>query len=254
GTAGFFSKDAIIEAVKASHTPGALWGYYACLTGVFVTALYSFRLVFLVFHGEPRMDDETRSHVHETPIVVWGPLVALAIPSVIIGAIAIEPMLFGDYFGRSIFVASDHDVLAHMRENFHGVAGFVWHGVLQPPFWFAAAGVVTAWFFYLKRPDLPRRIVDRVSLVHQILVNKYGFDTFNDWFFAGGARQTGKVLWQVGDVRLIDGVLVDGSAKMVGWWSGVIRKIQSGYLYHYAFAMIIGLLALLAIFVHGIAR
>ena len=254
GTAGFFSKDAIIEAVKASHTPGALWGYYACLTGVFVTALYSFRLVFLVFHGEPRMDDETRSHVHETPIVVWGPLVALAIPSVIIGAIAIEPMLFGDYFDRSIFVASDHDVLAHMRENFHGVAGFVWHGVLQPPFWLAAAGVVTAWFFYLKRPNLPRRIVDRVSLVHQILVNKYGFDTFNDWFFAGGARQTGKVLWQVGDVRLIDGVLVDGSAKMVGWWSGVIRKIQSGYLYHYAFAMIIGLLALLAIFVHGIAR
>jgi NADH-quinone oxidoreductase subunit L len=252
GTAGFFSKDAIIEAVKASHTPGALWGYYACLVGVFITALYSFRLVFLVFHGEPRMDDETRSHVHETPPVVWGPLVALAIPSIIIGAIAIEPMLFGDYFGQSIVVAAEHDVLAHMRDNFHGVLGFVWHGMLQLPFWFAAAGVATGWFCYLKRPDLPQRIVDRISPVHQILVNKYGLDTFSDWFFAGGARQTGKVLWQVGDVGLIDGILVDGSAKMVGWWSGIIRKIQSGYLYHYAFAMILGLLALLAIFVHGI--
>lgn len=254
GTAGFFSKDAIIEAVKASHTPGAEWGYYACLIGVFITALYSFRLVFLVFHGESRMDEETRSHVHETPAVVWGPLVALAIPSIVIGAIAIEPMLFGDYFGQSIVVAADHNVLVHMAENYHGVLGFVWHGMLQLPFWFAMAGVLTAWFFYLKRPDLPRRIVDRISVVHRILVNKYGLDTFNDWFFAGGARQTGKVLWQVGDVGLIDGILVDGSAKMVGWWSGVIRKIQSGYLYHYAFAMIIGLLALLAIFVHGIAR
>ena len=253
GTAGFFSKDAIIEAVHASTTPGAIWGYRACLVGVFITALYSFRLMFLVFHGEPRMDQHTREHVHETPAVVWGPLVALAIPSVIIGAIAIGPMLFGDYFGASIFVAPEHDVLARVGEGYHGVLGFVGHGMLQPPFWLAMAGVFVAWYCYLRRPDLPRRIAERTSLVHQMLVNKYGFDTFYNWFFAGGATRTGRMLWQVGDVALIDGLMVNGSAKLVGWGSSVIRHIQSGYLYHYAFAMILGLLVLLAIFVHGLA-
>ena len=251
GTAGFFSKDAIIEAVHASQTPGATLGYLACLVGVFITALYSFRLVFLVFHGEPRMDEHTREHVHETPAVVWGPLVALAIPSLVIGAIGIGPMLFGDYFGTSIFVDPDRDVLGHMAGDFHGVAGFIWHGMLQPPFWLAMAGVAVAWYFYLRRPDLPHRIAERSGVLYNILVNKYGVDTFNDWFFAGGARGTGRVFWQVGDVALIDGLVVNGSAKMVGWWSGVIRRVQSGYLYHYAFAMIIGLLALLAVFVHG---
>jgi NADH-quinone oxidoreductase subunit L len=182
---------------------------------------------------------------------VWGPLVALAIPSVIIGAIAIEPMLFGGYFGASIVVDSDRDVLAYMAEDYHGVIGFIWRGMLQWPFVFAMAGVGTAWYLYLKRPDLPHRIADRETLVHQMLVNKYGFDTFNDWFFAGGARGTGRMLWQIGDVGIIDGALVNGSAKMVRWWSGIMRHIQSGYLYHYAFAMILGLLALLAIFVHG---
>ena len=253
GTAGFFSKDAIIEAVHASTTPGATIGYLACLVGVFITALYSFRLVFLVFHGETRMDDHTRDQVHETSAVVWGPLVALAIPSVLIGAIAIEPMLFGDYFGASIFVDPDHDVLTKVGAEYRGVFSFIWHGLWQKPFWFAAAGVLVAWYLYIRRPDLPRRIAERTSLVHKMLVNKYGFDTFNDWFFAGGARRTGRILWQVGDVGLIDGLMVNGSAKTVAWWSGVIRHIQSGYLYHYAFAMILGLLALLAIFVHGVA-
>ena len=253
GTAGFFSKDAIIEAVRASTTPGATLGYLACLVGVFITALYSFRLVFLVFHGEPRMDEHTRAHVHETPAVVWGPLVALAIPSVIIGAIAIEPMLFGDYFGSSIFVDPENDVLARVGAHYHGVVGFVAHGMLQAPFWLAMAGVLVAWYCYTRRPDIPRRIAERTSLIHRMLVNKYGFDTFNDWFFAGGARGTGRMLWQVGDVGLIDGIMVDGSAKFVGWCSGVIRHIQSGYLYHYAFAMILGLLVLLAVFVHGVA-
>ena len=251
GTAGFFSKDAIIEAVHASHTPGASLGYLACLFGVFITALYSFRLVFLVFHGEPRMDDHTREHVHETPAVVWGPLVALAVPSVVIGAIGIGPMLFGDYFGSSIFVAPNHDVIGHMAEDYHGVFGFIWHGILQPPFWLAMGGLATAWYLYLRRPDLPRRIAERTSLVYEILVNKYGFDRFNDWFFAGGARGTGRTLWQIGDVALIDGLVVNGSAKIVAWGAGVVRHVQSGYLYHYAFAMILGLLALLAVFVHG---
>jgi NADH-quinone oxidoreductase subunit L len=251
GTAGFFSKDAIIEAVKASHTPGATLGYLACLSGVFITALYSFRLVFLVFHGDTRMDEHTAEHVHETPIVVWGPLVALAIPSVLIGAIAIEPMLFGDYFGASIVVDPRHDVLAHVGEEYHGVLSYIGHGLLQMPFWLAMAGIVVAWYCYLRRPDIPRRISESASLGYRMLVNKYGFDTFYAWFFAGGAARTGRMLWQVGDVGVIDGVVVDGSAKMVGWFAGVVRRIQSGYLYHYAFAMIVGLLALLAIFVHG---
>ena len=253
GTAGFFSKDAIIEAVHASTTPGATLGYLACLAGVFITALYSFRLVFLVFHGETRMDQHTLEHVHEPSAVIWGPLVALAIPSVIIGAIAIEPMLFGDYFGQSVFVDPANDVLARVGEHYHGIAGFIGHGMLQAPFWLAMAGVLVAWYCYLRRPDIPRRIAERTSLVHRILVNKYGFDVFNDWFFAGGATRMGRLLWQVGDVRLIDGLMVNGSARIVGWWSGVIRHIQSGYLYHYAFAMILGLLVLLALFVHGVA-
>ncbi len=251
GFAGFFSKDAIIEAVHHSQTPGAHWGYLACLTGVFVTALYSFRLVFLVFYGEERFDEHTRDHLHESPKVVTGPLIALAIPSVIIGAMFIEPMLFGDYFGSSIMVRSEHDVLAELGADYHGVTGFVLHGMMQPPFWLALSGVLVAWYFYLRRPDIPRRIAESASLIHNILLEKYGFDRFNDWFFAGGARGTGRFLWRFGDAGLIDGFLVNGSAKFVGWWSQIIRQIQSGYLYHYAFAMILGLLALLAVFVHG---
>ncbi len=250
GTAGFFSKDAIIEAVKDSHTPGAIIGYYACLIGVFITALYSFRLVFLVFHGKERMDHHHREHLHESPAVVWVPLVALAVPSLVIGAIAIGPMLFGDYFGKSIVVAPEHDVLKELGAHFHGVGAFVWHGVLAPPFWLAMAGVVVAWFLYLKQPGLPSRIVGAVHPLYRLLVNKYGFDAFNDWFFAGGARGTGGILWRVGDVGLIDGLMVNGSARLVGWWAGIMRHLQTGYLYHYAFAMILGLLALLAIFVH----
>ena len=251
GTSGFFSKDAIIEAVHASTTPYASIGYYACLIGVFITALYSFRLVFLVFHGEPRMDDHTREHLHETPAVVWGPLVALAIPSLFIGGIAISSMLFGDYFGSSIYVASDNDVIGKIGADYHGVWGFILHGIGQAPFWLAMAGVITAWYLYLRRPDLPARIADRANFAYQILLSKYGFDRFNDWFFAGGARGTGNLLWQIGDVRLIDGLAVNGSAKMVGMWSQLLRHLQSGYLYHYAFAMILGLIGLLAIFVHG---
>ena len=198
------------------------------------------------------MDEHTRAHLHETSVVVWGPLVVLAIPSIIVGAIAIEPMLFGDYFGGSIFVDSENDVLVRVSEGYHGVVGFVGHGMLQAPFWLAMAGVLVAWYCYLKRPDIPHRIAERTSIVHRILINKYGFDAFNERFFAGGARSAGRMLWRVGDVELIDGIMVNGSAKFVGWWSSVMRHIQSGYLYHYAFAMILGLLVLLAVFIHGV--
>jgi NADH-quinone oxidoreductase subunit L len=251
GFAGFYSKDAILEAVKASATPGAPLAYAALLVGVFVTALYSFRLYFMVFHGKGRMDHHTEEHLHESPAVVWLPLVALAVPSVAIGAVAIGPMLFGDYFGASIHVSAEHAKgLHHMAEHFHGVWPFTLHGLQAPPFWFAMAGVATAWFLYLKAPELPGRIGAALAPVRRVLEAKYGFDAFNEWFFAGGARGTGGLFWRFGDVRLIDGLLVNGSAKLVGWCAQLMRGLQSGYLYHYAFAMIVGLLALLAVFVH----
>jgi NADH-quinone oxidoreductase subunit L len=250
GTSGFFSKDAIIEAVKASHTPGATLAYWACLSGVFITALYSFRLVFLVFHGKERMDHHTLEHLHESPAVVWVPLVALAVPSLVAGVLGAGPMLFGDYFGASIQVAKEHDVLAEMAHHWHGVVPFILHGMQQPPFFLAMSGVVVAWFLYLKQPELPARIAAAFSPIHRVLLAKYGFDRFNDWFFAGGARNTGSNLWRFGDVTVIDGWMVNGSARLVGWFSGVARQVQSGHLYHYAFAMILGLLALLGVFVH----
>ncbi|MCC6935796.1 MAG: NADH-quinone oxidoreductase subunit L, partial [Thermomicrobiales bacterium] len=253
GFAGFFSKDAIIEAVKLSHTPVSGVAYYALLAGVFVTALYSFRLYFLVFHGKGRMDHHTEEHLHESPPVVWVPLVALAVPSVVIGALAIQPMLFGDYFGSSIVVTPDHAAgMRHMAEHFHGVMQFILHGMMQPPFFLAMAGVITAWFLYMKAPALPGRIAASLRPLQHLLENKYGFDAFNERFFAGGARGTGGLLWRFGDVRLIDGLVVNGSARLVGWFSQVMRGMQSGYLYHYAFAMIVGLLALLAVFVHKV--
>ncbi len=252
GFAGFFSKDAIIEAVHHSSIPGAGLAYAAVLTGVFVTALYSFRLVFLVFHGKERFDDHAREHLHESPAVVWVPLVALAIPSVAIGIFTVGPMLFGEHFGQSIFVLPDHDVLGVMGQEYHGVLGFITHAFLQPVIYIAFAGVFVAWYCYIKRPDIPERVADSASVLYRILVDKYGFDRFNDWFFAGGARGAGRALWRGGDVTLIDGIMVNGSARTIRWWSGVIRQLQSGYLYHYAFAMILGLLVLLGIFVHRV--
>ncbi len=252
GFAGFFSKDAIIEAVAESQTWGAEIAYFAVLSGVFITALYSFRLVFMVFHGKERMDHHTQEHLHESPAVVWVPLAALAVPSLVAGYFGIGPMLFGDYFGNSIVVHKAHDVLGHMAHDFHGPLAFIVHGLQHPPFWLAIGGVFTAWFLYLRRPEIPARIAATFSVLHRILLDKYGFDRFNDWFFAGGARGTGGVFWRAGDVALIDGLLVNGSAHAVGWWAGVIRKVQTGHLYHYAFAMILGLLGLLAVFVHRV--
>ncbi len=252
GLSGFFSKDAIIEAVHHSHLPGAGIAYLAVLSGVFVTSLYSFRLLFLVFHGPERLDHHTREHLHESPAVVTGPLIVLAMPSVLIGALTIEPMLFDDYFGTSIRVAEPHDVLARM--GYHGLLGFVLHGFTSWPFVLAALGFATAWLCYLRRPDLPGWFADRFRILYGLLVRKYGFDDFNDRVFAGGARGTGRALWRWGDVGLIDGLMVNGSAQLVGWFSGIVRQVQSGYLYHYAFAMIIGLLCLLGYFVYGLGR
>jgi NADH-quinone oxidoreductase subunit L len=249
GFAGFFSKDAIIEAVHHSDRFGAGLAYWAVLLGVFITALYSFRLVFMVFHGDERMDDHTKINLRESPGVVTIPLILLAIPSVVAGAILIEPMLFKDYFGNSIQVLEGNNSLQAMGEHFHGWVEMIKHGVTQLPFIFAMAGVVCAWIGYILLPELPATFARILKPVYWVLTKKYGFDEFNQAFFAGGSRRIGSLFSGIGDKLLIDGLLVNGSARFVGFFSGVIRHMQSGFLFHYAFAMILGLLALLFIFV-----
>jgi NADH-quinone oxidoreductase subunit L len=250
GFSGFFSKDALIEAVGSSTIPLAGYAHLCVLLGVFVTALYSFRLLFLVFHGEERIDPHVKEHLKESPAVVWVPLVALAIPSVIVGWMAIQPVLFGGYFGHSIFVLPKHDVLGEMGAEFHGSGAFVEQAFADPiALGLAAAGFLVAWFFYLKRPDLPARLAERFALLYRILTNKYYFDWFNENVIARATRGLGTLLWGVGDRGLIDGLLVNGSARSVAVLSAIVRRGQSGYLYHYAFVMVIGLAVLLGWFV-----
>jgi NADH-quinone oxidoreductase subunit L len=214
--------------------------------GVFVTAFYTFRLVFMTFHGEGRMDAHTREHLHESPWVVTVPLVLLAVPSVIAGWPTIGPLLFGDWFGKAIAVLPQHDVLGHLREEFHGPAAFVLHGLASPAVWLAAAGVAAAWLVYLKRPQLATQLRERAGALYTLLANKYYFDAFNEKLVAPAARGIAHALWRGGDVAMIDGAAVNGSARLVGWAAGKLRAVQSGFLYHYAFATIIGLSALLA--------
>jgi len=258
GTAGFFSKDAIIEAVHLSTLPAADYAYYAVLSGVFITALYTFRLFFMTFHGKERMDKHVWEDLHESPWVVTFPLAVLAIPSLIIGAWLVGPMLFGDYYAGAIQVAESHNVLLEIGHHYHGewyaVAWqFFVHAVSHPTvILLAFAGIFTAWLLYIKFPGVPEKIAAGLSPIYRLLVNKYGFDAFNQRIFAGGTKGIGQLLWQIGDVKIIDGLIVNGSALSVRWFSGVIRQIQSGYVYHYAFAMILGLLLLLAVFVHQI--
>ncbi|MBT8093094.1 MAG: NADH-quinone oxidoreductase subunit L, partial [Gammaproteobacteria bacterium] len=245
GSSGFFSKDLLIEAVRESHWQGqgaVYWiAYLSVLLGVFVTALYSFRMFFLVFHGKERMSEKERSHLHETPAVVTVPLIMLAIPSAIIGWFTAGPVLFGDYFGDAIHVRSVHDVLARLGESWHGSLGLLTHSVMTPVFWLAAAGVLTAWFLYLKRPDIPETLQQKFSGLYELLVQKYYFDDLYIKGFAAGGRSFGRFLWQKGDQLIIDGMMVNGTARSVGRLAGVMRQIQTGYLYTYAFAMIIGL-------------
>jgi NADH-quinone oxidoreductase subunit L len=245
GFSGFFSKDAIIEAVHASGIPGAGYAYWCVLLGVLVTALYSFRLIFLVFHGEERMTPEARAHVHESPWVVTVPLVLLAIPSVVIGWFTIEPMLFGGYFGGAIVVDPGRDVLREVGHHGTSAGAFLSHGVLGWPVLLSLVGVALAWFVYLRQPQLAERAANGLSAAYRLLLNKYYFDDLNEKIIAPAARLLGTGLWRVGDEMLIDGALVNGSARTVGWFASVARHLQSGYLYHYAFAMIIGLAAML---------
>jgi len=244
GFSGFFSKDIIIEAIQESPTEGAGYAYWCVLIGVFVTALYSFRLVFMTFHGKERMDEHTREHLHESPWVVTVPLVALAIPSVAIGWLTVGPVVFGDFFAGAI-AQSPHGPIAMLGEEFHGPAAFVLHALESPALYLALGGVLAAWYLYLKRPELPDRIASRYSRLYRLLVNKYYFDWFNENVIATGVRNFGASLWKRGDETVIDGWLVNGSARAVAALAALGRHLQSGYLYHYAFAMIIGLSLLL---------
>ncbi len=250
GTSGFFSKDYIIEAVHASHwaetDPLVYWiAYLSVLLGVFVTALYSFRMFFLVFHGEERMDAETKSHLHETPWVVRGPLVLLAIPSAIIGWLTVEPVLFGGFFGDAIVVNEATDPLLRLGADWHGQVAMLMHALKTPVLYLALSGLAVAWYLYLIRPDIPETIKTKLSGLYNVLDRKYYFDDLWIKGFGGGGRRIGDFLWKKGDELIIDGVLVNGTANSVGRIAGLVRQIQTGYLYTYAFAMIIGLTTLL---------
>jgi len=292
---GFYSKDSIIEAAQVAYQhgqPGAAFAYFAVLAGVFVTAFYSFRMYFLVFHGEERFgkaaahhDDHHTAHdadahdahgdhddahdahehhglapgqkPHETPWVVTLPLVLLAIPSLAIGFFAIEPMLYGEYFKGVIFVDNEaHPAMEHLaehfHEHFHNAVGMAVHSFTSPPFILALSGVVLSWFFYMKRPDIPAAIQRRFSAINTLFENKYYFDKFNDVVIAGGARLLGNVFWRGGDVGIIDGLIINGATKTVGLISNITRLFQTGYVYHYAFTMIFGLLVLLALWVRPV--
>ena len=251
GTSGYFSKDAILIATKNADIWGADYAYMAVLLGVFVTAFYSFRMFFLVFHGEERMSKHTREHLHETPPVVTVPLILLAIPSAIIGWFTIDAVLFSNFFDQAIIIFEEHGAMAAVAEAFHGPASFVLHGLAPGPTWLAAAGVVSAWFIYLKKPQIASSLRHRFEWIYKLLVNKYYFDRFNEIVFATTARGIGQVLWRLGDALMIDGLIVNGSARLVGWFSGVARYAQTGYLNHYAFAMISGLILLLGWVVLG---
>ena len=251
GSSGYFSKDAILIATANSEVWGSGYAYLAVLLGVFVTAFYSFRMFFLVFHGEERMDEHTREHLHETEPVITVPLILLAIPSAIIGWLTIDYVLFGGLFDGAIIIFEEHGAMAAVADAFHGPASFVLHGLAPGPTWLAAAGVISAWYIYLKKPQLASSIRSRLEWIYQLLDNKYYFDRFNEIVFAGTARAVGQVLWRLGDALVIDGLLVNGSARLVGWFSGVARHVQTGYLNHYAFAMISGLILLLGWVVLG---
>ena len=259
---GFYSKESIIEAVHHANVPGSGIAYWALLSGVFVTAFYSFRMYFLVFHGKPRFEtahghdahghdahghDGHGAHVpHESPWVVTVPLVLLAIPSIIIGAIAADSMITGEYFKGVITVFADkHSAMAALAEHWHGWVAMALHGFTSLPFWLMVAGIATAWYFYLVNPAIPARLQQTFKGIYTVLENKYYLDRFNEWFFAGGARRLGSGLWKRGDQGLIDGLVVNGSARLVGWFSRVLRQGQTGFLNHYAIAMIIGLAFLL---------
>jgi len=269
---GFYSKEHIIEAAGAANVWGASFAYYSTLIGVFVTSLYSFRVYFLVFHGKERfdttghglghddhhhaadVDQEPDGHghhgtPHESPWVVTLPLVLLAIPSVLIGAWVVDPMLFGKFFDGVIKVLPQHPAMHELHEEWHGWVAFGLHAFQTVPFWLVVAGAVIAWYCYLINPKVPAKIQSSLSGINKVLENKYYVDWVNEQIIARGMRCLGRGLWQTGDRGIIDGLLINGSARVVGWVAAISRHLQSGFIYHYAFAMIIGIMALVTFFV-----
>jgi NADH-quinone oxidoreductase subunit L len=275
---GFYSKDSIIEALAASHLPAAQWAYTAAIIGVFVTAFYSFRMYFLVFHGEERFgkahddhghghghahDDHDDDHAHdehhglapgqkphESPLVVTLPLILLAIPSVLVGFLTIQPMLFGDFFKDAIaFDLVHHEAMKDLAEHFHGASAMAAHALQTVPFWLAAAGVATAYVFYMVAPQIPAAFAKALRPLIVVMENKYFMDWINENILAAGARLLGRGLWKGGDVALIDGMAVNGSARLVGMFASVVRLFQTGYIYHYALVMLVGVVALMTWFV-----
>jgi NADH-quinone oxidoreductase subunit L len=275
--AGFFSKDSIVEALYVSHTPGARFAWLLALAGIFVSGLYSFRLVFFAFHGKPRFLEHEGHEAHEghegmgdpvakgkvanateephheemhgppreSPWVVTLPLILLAIPSLLIGALTIGPMLYGGWFDGAIVRT---ETMEEMAGEFHGWWPMVVHAFTGLPVYLALGGVATAWFFFIYRPDLAAVARKRFGVIVTILDRKYGFDDFNDWFFAGGARKLGTGLWLWGDKTIIDGIMVNGTARLIGLFAQRARRMQTGYIYHYAFTMIFSVAAMLAFF------
>jgi NADH-quinone oxidoreductase subunit L len=264
---GFYSKDSIIEAVAESHLPGAGFAHFAVLAGVFVTAFYSFRMYFLVFHGEERYDQNPDAHhahddhhghddhghdhsPHESPWVVTVPLVLLAIPSVLIGFYTIDPMLFGDFFKDAIFINADkHPVMEELGHEYHGAVAMAMHAFTSAPFWLALAGVASSYYMYMINPAVPAAIKRVCHPIYVLFENKYYMDWFNENILARGARALGTGLWKGGDQAIIEGGFVNASWKLVGWMSSVTRQLQTGYLYHYALVMILGVFVLMTWFV-----
>ena len=248
GFAGFYSKDMIIEAVHFSSLPYADWVYYAVVAGVFITAFYSLRMFFIVFHGESRVDEHTKSHLHESPPSITFPLIALAIPSAVVGYYTIEPMLFTGWLSDAITVNSTHQSMSGISQLFdqHGGAlGMISHAVYTVPFWMMIGGVLTAWIFSLYRTEWAAWVKSKFQGVNYILESLYGFDRFNEIVFVNGVKKLGNVLWKVSDSGLIDKMVVNGSARLVGFIGSIVRPIQTGYVYHYAFFMIFSLLIIL---------
>jgi NADH-quinone oxidoreductase subunit L len=245
---GFYSKDTLIDAVSDSHRFGATYAYWCVLLGVFVTALYTFRMIFLTFHGPERLDHHAQEHFHDVGWNMKGPLVALAIPSLVIGFLTEQTVLFRGYFSDSIRVLESDDVVAEVAREWHGPVEFALHSFLGAAPWLAALGVLTAWYFVLHRPVAGDAVRVRFAGINRVLDNKYYFDWFNENVIARLTRAIGMGLWRGGDQAIIDGGMVNGSAGLVGWLAGVTRQLQSGFLYSYAFWMIIGLAALLGWF------
>lgn len=251
--AGFYSKDTIIEATQLSQIPGSSYAYFCVVVGAMVTAMYTFRSFFMTFHGKPRMDEHTFDHVHESPWVVWLPLVLLAIPSVLLGYMLYMPMLFDSptLLSSSLFILPQHNVMAELAHEITSPFVTMMDSVYSITFWLTLVGVFIAWLCYIARPGIPAYLARHMSIIYKLLINKYGFDAFNNLVFIKGIKGIGTVFYGVGDQMLIDGLVVNGSSRLVRWFSSKTRVMQSGYLYHYAAVMVFGLLGFLCWLILG---